>query len=162
METSARDAASYVQAALDLTPDVRQLHQEIERDRMLPPALVTTIADAGFFSLWLSRTFGGPELSFTECARVIEAPWGRRSSAGYRAISRTTSCVRFSVMAMADWLEASTRRERLWRCQEASGSAGVGATAASSITAPGRLGIRLCTMVRHRVATAMAPRTFAS
>jgi hypothetical protein len=24
------------------------------------------------------------------------------------------------------------------------------------------LGIRLCTMVRHRVATAMAPRTFAS
>jgi hypothetical protein len=37
METPARDAASNVQAALDLTPQVRRLHQEIERDRMLPP-----------------------------------------------------------------------------------------------------------------------------
>ena len=77
METPARGAASYVQAALDLTPDVRQLHQEIERDRMLPPALVTTMTDAGFFSLWLSRTFGGPELSFTDCARVLRR-WIRR------------------------------------------------------------------------------------
>jgi hypothetical protein len=42
METPTRDAASYVQAALDLAPHVRRFHQEIERDRMLPPALVTT------------------------------------------------------------------------------------------------------------------------
>ena len=89
METPARDAASYVQAALDLTPDVRQLHQEIERDRMLPPALVTTMTDAGFFSLWLSRTFGGPELSFTECARVIEALSYADGSAGWCAMGAT-------------------------------------------------------------------------
>jgi hypothetical protein len=51
METPARDAASYVQAALDLTPQMRRLHQEIERDRMLPTAPVATMTDAGFFSL---------------------------------------------------------------------------------------------------------------
>ena len=89
METPARDAASYVQAALDLTPQMRRLHQEIERDRMLPTALVNTMTDAGFFSLWLSRTFGGPELSFTECARVIEALSYADGSAGWCAMGAT-------------------------------------------------------------------------
>jgi alkylation response protein AidB-like acyl-CoA dehydrogenase len=89
MEPPARDAASYVCAALELAPRVRRFHQEIERDRMLPPALVTTMADAGFFSLWLSRTFGGPELSFTEFARVIEALSCADGSVGWCAMVAT-------------------------------------------------------------------------
>ena len=89
METPARDAASYVQAALDLAPHVRRFHQEIERDRMLPPALVTTMTDEGFFSLWLARAFGGPELSFTEFARVIEALSYADGSVGWCAMVAT-------------------------------------------------------------------------
>jgi indole-3-acetate monooxygenase len=30
------------------------------------------MGEAGFFSLWRSRTFGGPELSYTDFARIIE------------------------------------------------------------------------------------------
>jgi alkylation response protein AidB-like acyl-CoA dehydrogenase len=89
MEPPARDAASYVRAALELAPRVREFHQEIERDRMLSPALVTTMADAGFFSLWLSRAFGGPELSFAEFGRVIEALSCADGSAGWCAMVAT-------------------------------------------------------------------------
>jgi alkylation response protein AidB-like acyl-CoA dehydrogenase len=56
---------------------------------MLPTALVNTMTDAGFFSLWLSRTFGGPELSFIECARVIEALSYADGSAGWCAMGAT-------------------------------------------------------------------------
>jgi alkylation response protein AidB-like acyl-CoA dehydrogenase len=72
METPARDAASYIRAAGILSPQVQRLRTEIERDRTLPASLVASMADGGLFRLWLARAFGGPELSFTEFACVIE------------------------------------------------------------------------------------------
>ena len=42
-----------------------------------------------FFSLWLSHTFGGPELSFNEFARVIEALSCADGSAGWCAMVAT-------------------------------------------------------------------------
>jgi indole-3-acetate monooxygenase len=89
MEMPTRDAASYIRAAQGLAPQIRRLHQEIERDRKLPSALVATMSDAGFFSLWLSRAFGGPELSFAEYARTIEALSCADGSAGWCAMVAT-------------------------------------------------------------------------
>ena len=89
MEIPAPDAASYIRTALELGPHVRQFHQEIERDRTLPTALVTSMNEAGFFSLWLSRAVGGPELNFIEAARVIEALSCADGAAGWCATVST-------------------------------------------------------------------------
>lgn len=89
MEIPAPDAALYIRTALELGPHVRQFHQEIERDRTLPTALVTSMNEAGFFSLWLSRAVGGPELNFIEAARVIEALSCADGAAGWCATVST-------------------------------------------------------------------------
>ena len=105
MENPARDAASYIRRALELAPHVRQSHQEIERDRTLPAALVTSMNEAGFFSLWLSRDVGGPELSFIEAARVIEALSCADGSAGWCAMVSTV------LSRLSGYLAAGVARE---------------------------------------------------
>ena len=95
METPARDTAWYLRAAEDLAPRIRQLRQEIERERTLPAELVAAMTDAGFFSLWLSRAFGGPELNFTEFGRVIEELSRADGSVGWCAMVANT-CSRLS------------------------------------------------------------------
>ena len=47
METPARDTAWHLRAAEDLAPRIRQLRQEIERERTLPAELVAAMTDAG-------------------------------------------------------------------------------------------------------------------
>jgi alkylation response protein AidB-like acyl-CoA dehydrogenase len=59
-------------AADKLAPTIEAMRGGIERDRRLPEALVDNLRDAGLFHLWVARSFGGPELSLTEFARVIE------------------------------------------------------------------------------------------
>ncbi len=86
MDTPARDAASFVRAAEELAPRIRQLKDDIERERALPAELVALMRDAGFFSLWLARDFGGPELSFAEYAQVIEALSRLDGSVGWCAM----------------------------------------------------------------------------
>jgi alkylation response protein AidB-like acyl-CoA dehydrogenase len=49
------------------------MRDRIERERRLPAPLVDRLRELGFFSLWLARDFGGPELSLTDFVRVIEA-----------------------------------------------------------------------------------------
>src|SRR5271155_1180796 len=59
-------------AADKLVPTIEAMRGGIERDRRLPEALVDNLRHAGLFHLWVARSFGGPELSLTEFARVIE------------------------------------------------------------------------------------------
>ena len=66
------EAARLVQAALDLGPTLAGMRDEIERERRLPGPLVEQLRDLGFFSLWLGRAYGGPELGLTDFIRVIE------------------------------------------------------------------------------------------
>ncbi|HML10087.1 MAG TPA: acyl-CoA dehydrogenase family protein [Stellaceae bacterium] len=66
------NAAPYVDAARALAPRIRELRQDIERQRTLPAELVERMTDARLFSLWRCRAFGGPELTFAEFAHVIE------------------------------------------------------------------------------------------
>ena len=93
--TRPADAEAFVRAARDLTPEIRRLRGEIERNRSLPAPLVKRLADTGFFSLWLARTLGGPELTTIDFLRIIEelsradgaVGWCTLVSAGYSRLS---------------------------------------------------------------------------
>jgi alkylation response protein AidB-like acyl-CoA dehydrogenase len=71
--THTSDAARLIQAAFDLGPTINAMRDEIERERRLPARLVETLRKLDFFSLWVPKDFGGPELSLTDYVRVIEA-----------------------------------------------------------------------------------------
>ena len=66
-------AERLIKAAHDLKPLIVGMQDVIDRERRLPPALVDRLHELGFFSLWLGRPFGGPELSLGEFASVVEA-----------------------------------------------------------------------------------------
>jgi alkylation response protein AidB-like acyl-CoA dehydrogenase len=83
---TAKEAAGYVDLARSLAPRVQQCREEIERQRTLPSALVAEMTDAGFFSLWLCRALGGPELTFTEFLQVIEELARADGSVGWCAM----------------------------------------------------------------------------
>jgi len=90
-----RDGEAFVRAARALTPAIRQVRADIERERSLPAPLVKQMAEAGFFSLWLARALGGPELNITDYFRVIgelaradgAVGWCTMVSAGYSRFS---------------------------------------------------------------------------
>lgn len=67
------EASRLIEAARDLGPQIVRLRDEIDRQRRLPDSLVETLRSLGFYSLWLARAYGGPELSLTEFVEVIEA-----------------------------------------------------------------------------------------
>jgi indole-3-acetate monooxygenase len=89
------DAEGFVAAARALAPAIRARRGDIERDRSLPAPLVRQMADAGFFSLWLARSLGGPELTTVDYFRVIEelsradgaVGWCALVAAGYSRLS---------------------------------------------------------------------------
>jgi indole-3-acetate monooxygenase len=91
----AKDAEAFVRAARALAPTIRELRGDIERDRSLPAPLVKRMAETGFFSLWLARALGGPELNTVDYLRVIEelsradgaVGWCTMVSAGYSRLS---------------------------------------------------------------------------
>ena len=91
----AKDAEAFVRAARALAPTIRELRADIERDRSLPAPLVKRMAETGFFSLWLARALGGPELNTVDYLRVIEelsradgaVGWCTMVSAGYSRLS---------------------------------------------------------------------------
>jgi alkylation response protein AidB-like acyl-CoA dehydrogenase len=91
----AKDAEAFVRAARALAPTIRELRADIERDRSLPASLVKQMAETGFFSLWLARALGGPELNTVDYLRVIEelsradgaVGWCTMVSAGYSRLS---------------------------------------------------------------------------
>ena len=89
------DAEGFVRAARELTPTIRELRADIERDRSLPAPLVKRMAETGFFSLWLARSLGGPELNTVDYFRIIEelsradgaVGWCALVAAGYSRLS---------------------------------------------------------------------------
>src|SRR5579862_221905 len=93
--SGAQDAEAFVQAARALAPAIRELRADIERARSLPAPLVKRMAESGFFSLWLARALGGPELNTVDYFRVIEelsradgaVGWCAMVSAGYSRLS---------------------------------------------------------------------------
>jgi indole-3-acetate monooxygenase len=65
-------AGDFLRAAEELVPRILAERAAIERDRGLAPDLARAMGEAGFFSLWLPKSMGGPELTPTELGRVVE------------------------------------------------------------------------------------------
>lgn len=90
-----KDADGFVRAARELMPAIRAVRADIDRERTLPAPLVRQMAETGFFSIWLARSLGGPELTTLEFLRIIEelsradgaAGWCAMVSAGYSRLS---------------------------------------------------------------------------
>src|SRR5271167_4340703 len=86
MNAPSGNATSYVEAAQNLAPRVREVRQQIERARTLPAPLVDAMTEAGFFRLWRCRAYGGPELTFAEFLPVIEELSRADGSVGWCAM----------------------------------------------------------------------------
>ncbi len=65
-------SSAFIDAAIDLAPQVRECAAEIERSRRLPLPLVDAIARAGLFRLWVPQAFGGEETDPMTLVRVVE------------------------------------------------------------------------------------------
>lgn len=55
-----------------IAADVRAMASQAEADRQLPAELMTRLVDAGLFSVYTPRQFGGLELPLPEAQRVVE------------------------------------------------------------------------------------------
>ncbi|MGD9891436.1 MAG: acyl-CoA dehydrogenase family protein [Dehalococcoidia bacterium] len=62
-----------VVAATALAPQIIAARESLERERRLPPSLVTAIAEAGLFRLWVPADLGGDELEPERLFQLIEA-----------------------------------------------------------------------------------------
>jgi indole-3-acetate monooxygenase len=90
-----KDAEVFVRAARELMPVIRAVRADIDRDRTLPAPLVKQLAETGFFSIWLARSLGGPELTTLDFLRIVEelsradgaVGWCAMVSAGYSRLS---------------------------------------------------------------------------
>jgi indole-3-acetate monooxygenase len=93
MKTAA--VRSLIEAAAALAPRIVATRDQVETERRLPGQLVKELQDGGMFDLWLPRSFGGPELTPTEFARVIEVLAQADGSVGWCA-SVAAAFTRFS------------------------------------------------------------------
>jgi alkylation response protein AidB-like acyl-CoA dehydrogenase len=59
-------------AARSLAPDISAAAEWIDRERRLPPDLVTALIDAGLFRMLLPASLGGHEMDLPSFARVVE------------------------------------------------------------------------------------------
>lgn len=100
-----RDIAPFLQAVATLEPEIVGARGAIDRERALPAALAMSLARAGFFTLWRARAFGGPELTFRDFARVIEALSRCDGSVGWCAMVASV----FS--RLSGYLDADVARE---------------------------------------------------
>jgi indole-3-acetate monooxygenase len=101
MALAGATADKFIKSAQELVPKIKELRHDIERERKLPSDLVAAMGNAGLFSLWLARAFGGPELNITEYARVIETLSRADGSVGWCAMI-AAAYSRFSGFLPAD------------------------------------------------------------
>jgi alkylation response protein AidB-like acyl-CoA dehydrogenase len=85
MPWSQLPAEHFLQAIDRLAPIILAERDAIEQTRGLSPHLFQVMRDEGFFSLWLPKQLGGPELSPADLVRTIEAIARADGSVGWCA-----------------------------------------------------------------------------
>ena len=70
--TDSAERASLIAAARSLAPQIRACRDEIEQSRRLPASLVTALAEAGLFRLYLPKSLGGLEVDPVTFLHVVE------------------------------------------------------------------------------------------
>ena len=83
----------FVQAAESLAPLIYTERAATERNRALSSDLFGAIRDAGLFSLWVPKDFGGPEIPIRDFMRVVEALARADASIGWGAANASTNSV---------------------------------------------------------------------
>ena len=86
-------AATWVETAQALAPQIRDVAEEIERARRLPQTLVKAMAEAGFFRLLTPAKFGGCEVDVATMVRVIEEVSKVDGSAGWIVMTAGSTSV---------------------------------------------------------------------
>jgi alkylation response protein AidB-like acyl-CoA dehydrogenase len=66
------DSTTLIAAVRSLAPQIRAARDDIERSRRLPAPLVTALAEAGLFRLYVPKTLGGLEVDPVTFLRVVE------------------------------------------------------------------------------------------
>ncbi|WP_219418011.1 acyl-CoA dehydrogenase family protein [Pseudonocardia nigra] len=104
--TTTDHAASTLQAARELAPEIRDRALEGERLRTMPPDLAERVEAAGLFAMCLPRALGGLELDPVTIVRVTEELSYADGSAGWTVLIGGSS-------AFLAWLEPGVAGELL-------------------------------------------------
>jgi indole-3-acetate monooxygenase len=75
--------AEHLAAIEGLAPLIAEHRAAFDRDRRLPDAVFTALADAGLFRLWLPATLGGPGFSPLQFMEIVEAISALDASVGW-------------------------------------------------------------------------------
>jgi alkylation response protein AidB-like acyl-CoA dehydrogenase len=80
------DDSPILHAAIGLAEQIREVSNEIEQGRRLPPGIAAAMKEAGVFGMAMPRDWGGPELDLLTQFQVIEALAMADGSAGWCAM----------------------------------------------------------------------------
>lgn len=81
-----QDPETVLQRARQIVPLIRSEAQACEATRRLSPTVVDALSDAGVFSMTMSRSLGGPELSPLQQLEVVEELSAADASTGWCAM----------------------------------------------------------------------------
>ena len=94
-------SASPLELARELAPTIAEAADQTERERRLPPALVSCLHDKGFFRLLLPRVLGGAELDPVTFVQVTETLAAADASTAW-VVCQTTGCSMVSAYLAPD------------------------------------------------------------
>ena len=80
-----------LERARELAPVIAAAAEQIERERRLPPPLVQSLHDGGFFRLLLPRALGGSELDPATFVQITETLAAADASTAW-VVCQTTGC----------------------------------------------------------------------
>jgi alkylation response protein AidB-like acyl-CoA dehydrogenase len=95
------DSAGPLERARELVPAIAAAADQIERDRRLPPALVSTLHAQGFFRLLLPRALGGAEVAPATFVQITETLAAADASTAW-VVCQTTGCSMVSAYLAPD------------------------------------------------------------
>jgi alkylation response protein AidB-like acyl-CoA dehydrogenase len=119
-----------VQAAETLAPFIYAERAATERNRALSSDLFGAIRDAGLFSLWVPKDFGGPEIPIRDFMLVVEALARADASIAWCAANASTNSV------LSGYLSGPIVRE-IWDNGQTVAAGALNSNRATAVAEPG-------------------------